>query len=127
MRIFKKSLLYFFAIILVLFTSYPFLYMISTSFKTMDGFFINPFSVFPETFTIEQFISVFEMGLLKYFVNSVIITVLAVVLVVIISALASYPLSRMKFKLNRPLFLFFLVRLMIFINAILIPFFIFTY
>src|SRR5690606_27868211 len=101
MKIVNKSLLYVIAIILVLFTGYPFIYMISTSFKTMNEFFLNPFSVFTKTFTLEQYASVFEMGLTGYFVNSIIITVVSVALVVFIAALASYPLSRMKFRLNR--------------------------
>ncbi|MCL7747678.1 carbohydrate ABC transporter permease [Halalkalibacter alkaliphilus] len=124
MKLVKKILLYVIAIILLLFTSYPFLYMISTSFKTMNEFFVNPFSIIPESFTLDQFASVFEMGLIGYFVNSIIITVSSVVLVVFISALASYPLSRMKFRLNRPLFVIFLVGMMIPIHATLIPIFV---
>ncbi|WP_226037076.1 carbohydrate ABC transporter permease [Aquibacillus saliphilus] len=124
MKLGKKILLYVLAISLLLFTSYPFLYMVSTSFKSMGGFFENPFSVFPKSFTLEQFTSVFEMGLVTYFINSVLITVVSVVLVVFISALASYPLSRMKFRLNRPIFVLFLVGMMIPIHATLIPIFV---
>lgn len=124
MKLVKKILLYLVAIVLLIFTTYPFIYMISTSFKTMNEFFLNPFSLFSKAFTLEQFASVFEMGLTNYFVNSIIITVVSVVLVVFISALASYPLSRMKFKLNRPLFIMFLVGMMIPIHATLIPIFV---
>lgn len=74
--------------------------------------------------TLEQYGSVFDMGLLDFFLNSIYVTVGSVLLVVVISALASYPLSRLRFKLNKPLFLLFIVGMMIPIHATLIPIFI---
>ncbi|WP_252312227.1 carbohydrate ABC transporter permease [Sinobaca sp. H24] len=66
------------------------------------------------------------MGLTTYFVNSLMITVSAVILVVFVASLASYPLSRMRFKLNRPLFLLFVAGMMLPIHATLIPIFVLT-
>lgn len=123
MEIIKKCLLYAFIAVLVIFSTYPFLYMVSTSFKSMEDFFMNPFSIFPESLNLTQYTAVFEMGLTKYFVNSIIITVLAVALVVFISALASYPLSRMKFRLSGLLILLFIGGMMIPVHATLIPIF----
>jgi raffinose/stachyose/melibiose transport system permease protein len=120
----NKTLLYVFVFILLVFTTYPFLYMIATSFKTMQDFFRNPFSILLESFSWEQYVSVFEMGLTTYFVNSLIVTVLAVGIVVFIAGLASYPLSRLKFRLNRPLFIIFLGGMMIPVHATLIPIFV---
>jgi len=122
-EVIRRLLLYAFVAVLVIFSTYPFLYMVSTSFKSMEDFFMNPFSVFPETLNLTQYIAVFEMGLTKYFVNSIIITVLAVALVVFIAALASYPLSRMKFRLSGLLFLLFIGGMMIPVHATLIPIF----
>jgi len=120
----NKIFLYVLAAVLVVFTSYPFLYMIATSFKTMKEFFVNPFTIIPEMFTFEQYASVFEMGLTHYFVNSIIISVVSVAIVVFVAALASYPLSRLKFRLNRPILLLFIVGMMIPIHASLIPIFV---
>jgi raffinose/stachyose/melibiose transport system permease protein len=92
----------------------------------MNEFFTNPFSIFPGTFTIEHYFSVFGMGLTNYFLNSIIITVSAVIITVMIASLASYPLSRMKFRLNRPLFLLFVAGMMLPIHATLIPIFVLT-
>ncbi|RDW20632.1 carbohydrate ABC transporter permease [Oceanobacillus chungangensis] len=119
----QKTSLYIFAAMLLVFSGYPFLYMVSTSFKTMGEFFDNPFSIISGSLTLDQFASVFEMGLHTYFINSIIITVASVAIVVFVSALASYPLSRMKFRLNRPLFVLFLVGMMIPVHASLIPIF----
>ena len=123
MEIIKRCLLYAFVAVLVIFSTYPFLYMISTSFKSMEDFFMNPFSVLPKSLNLTQYTAVFEMGLTKYFVNSIIIVVLAVTLVVFIAALASYPLSRMKFRLSGVLFLLFIGGMMIPVHATLIPIF----
>ncbi|GAK03040.1 ABC-type sugar transport system, permease component [Geomicrobium sp. JCM 19037] len=120
----KQILVYIVACIFLVFTAYPFIYMISTSLKTMDDFFANPFRMIPGEFTLDHYFSVFEMGLAQYFLNSVMITVAAVFIVVIIASLASYPLSRMSFRLNRPLFLFFIAGMMLPIHATLIPIFV---
>lgn len=120
----KSTLLYILAALIAVFAAYPFLYMISTSFKSMNEFFTNPFTIIPKNFTFEQYGSVFGMGLTSYFVNSIIISVLAVGLVVFIAALASYPLSRMKFRINRPIFTLFIVGMMIPVHATLIPIFV---
>lgn len=126
LQLIKRILLYVLAISLLIFTFYPFMYMIGTSFKSMNEFFTNPYSIFPDTFTIEHYFSVFGMGLTNYFLNSIIITVSAVIITVMIASLASYPLSRMKFRLNRPLFLLFVAGMMLPIHATLIPIFVLT-
>lgn len=123
MAIMKKTPLYLLATLLVVFSTYPFLYMVSTSFKSMEDFFMNPFSVLPESFSFTQYLSVLDMGLTKYFLNSILVTVIAVILVVFIAALASYPLSRMKFRFNSTLLLLFIGGMMIPVHATLIPIF----
>ncbi|WP_253076158.1 carbohydrate ABC transporter permease [Sinobaca sp. H24] len=122
----KRTSLYVMVVILLIFTGYPFLYMVSTSLKSMNEFFVNPFQVIPESFTFQNYVAVFDMGLTTYFVNSLLITVSAVILVVFVASLASYPLSRMRFKLNRPLFLLFVAGMMLPIHATLIPIFVLT-
>ena len=120
----KRTALYVLAVLLLLFTAYPFAFMIGTSFKTMGDFFGNPSSLIPSNATLEHYLSVFEMGLLSYFMNSLLITISAVLLTVVIASLASYPLSRIKFKLNRPLFMLFVAGMMLPIHATLIPIFV---
>jgi raffinose/stachyose/melibiose transport system permease protein len=119
---FKKIPLYVVAILLLVFTGFPFLYMISTSLKTQGEFFEKPFAMF-SSFNLENFQSVFEMGLTRYFLNSMLVSIVAVFGVMIIASLASYPLSRMKFKMNKLLFLLFISGMMLPIHATLIPIF----
>jgi raffinose/stachyose/melibiose transport system permease protein len=125
MKILTKIALYVIAFLLLLFTGYPFLYMVMTSLKSQQDFFKAPFSII-SPIHFDTYLSVFKMGLSQYMINSVLITVVSVVAVVLFSALASYPLSRMKFKLNRTLFFLFVAGMMLPIHSTLIPTFILT-
>jgi raffinose/stachyose/melibiose transport system permease protein len=122
MALARKFPLYMIALLLLIFMGYPFLYMLSTSLKSQGDFFEKPFSLF-SSFEFENYASVFEMGISRYFLNSIMVSVAAVVIVMFIAALASYPLSRMKFKFNRPLLLLFISGMMLPIHATLIPVF----
>jgi len=122
MALARKFPLYMIALLLLIFTGYPFLYMLSTSLKSQGDFFEKPFSLF-SSFEFANYASVFEMGVSRYFLNSIMVSVVAVVIVMFIAALASYPLSRMNFKFNRPLFLLFIAGMMLPIHATLIPVF----
>jgi raffinose/stachyose/melibiose transport system permease protein len=122
MQILKQFWLYLVALLLLVFTGYPFLYMFSTSLKSQGQFYEEPFSLF-SVFNLENFQAVFEMGLTRYFWNSIVVTVVSVLLVMLIGSMASYPLSRMKFKLNKWLFLLFIAGMMLPIHATLIPIF----
>ncbi|CAM3929236.1 carbohydrate ABC transporter permease [Lederbergia lenta] len=118
----KKTPLYLVGLLLLIISGYPFIYMISTALKTQSDFFEKPFSMFT-SFNIENFVNVFQLGLTKYFSNSIVVTVISVGTVVIVAALASYPISRMNFRFNRALFLLFISGMMLPIHATLIPIF----
>ncbi|MDC3416050.1 carbohydrate ABC transporter permease [Aquibacillus salsiterrae] len=117
--------LYLLSILLLLFTGLPFFIMVNTSFKQQFEFMSSPWSL-PENFSFANYALVFESSFLKYFTNSLILAVVSVVLTIVLAAMASYPLSRMKFKLNRPIFLLFTVGMMIPIHTTLIPIYILT-
>ncbi|MBM7553443.1 carbohydrate ABC transporter permease [Thalassobacillus pellis] len=117
--------LYMLAIFLLLFTGLPFLIMVSASFKTQMEFMSSPWS-WPDKFSFENYRLLFESEFFRFFYNSVIVSVISVVAVIILAAMASYPLARMKFRLSRPLFILFLVGMMIPIHTTLIPIFLLT-
>ncbi|UOQ44035.1 carbohydrate ABC transporter permease [Halobacillus salinarum] len=117
--------LYVLAIALLLFTGVPFFIMVSASFKSQIEFMGSPWAL-PENFSFENYRLLFESDFFHFFLNSVIVSVISVVAVIVLAAMASYPLARMKFKLNRPLFLLFLVGMMIPIHTTLIPIFLLT-
>ncbi|WP_458353365.1 carbohydrate ABC transporter permease [Peribacillus frigoritolerans] len=121
----SKMPLYVLAIVILVLTGLPFLIMINTSFKSQFEFMTAPWSL-PDVFTMQNYKVLFASDFFSYFLNSVIVAVISVVLVIVLSAMASYPLARMKFRLNKPLFLLFLVGMMIPIHTTLIPIYLLT-
>lgn len=121
----QKLPVYIVAIILLLFTGIPFFFMVNTSLKSQFEFLQSPWSI-PTSLYLDNFISIFQSSFATYFVNSIIISLTSVILVVIFASLVSYPLARIKFKLSQPVYLLFLVGMMIPVHSTLIPIFVLT-
>lgn len=121
----KKIPVYIIAIMLLLFTGIPFFFMVNTSLKNQFDFLQSPWSI-PKSLYLDNFINIFQSSFATYFVNSIIISVTSVTLVVIFASLVSYPLARIKFKLSQPVYLLFLVGMMIPVHSTLIPIFVLT-
>jgi raffinose/stachyose/melibiose transport system permease protein len=117
--------LYLLAFLFLVFTGYPFLYMVITSLKSQEMFFQKPFSLWAPV-QFDNYAAVFHMGFTSYLLNSILISVISVLLVVFLAALASYPLSRMKFRLNKTIFFLFIAGMMLPIHSTLIPTFLLT-
>jgi raffinose/stachyose/melibiose transport system permease protein len=94
---------------------YPFLWMISASFKTNKEFFSSKLNLIPEQFSIENFIRVWsEAHFNEYFLNTLIITICTVAIVLVMSQMAGYVIGRYKFVGRK-------VLVAIFISSISIP------
>lgn len=117
--------LYLLAIIILVFTGLPFLIMVNSSFKNQYEFMTKPWSL-PDVFTLENYSLIFSSQFFHYFLNSLLVSGISVVIVIVLSAMASYPLARLKFKFNRPIFILFLVGMMIPIHTTLIPIYLLT-
>ena len=86
-------------ILLVLLFAYPFLYMVSTSFKSMTEIFSGGLNLIPDNPTLENYRKVFtSLPVLSYLTNSFIIAFIAMVCKIVTSVLASYALVFMDFK-----------------------------
>ncbi|MEK5444650.1 carbohydrate ABC transporter permease [Fredinandcohnia sp. FSL W7-1320] len=118
-KLILTSLLLLFALSMVL----PFIWMLSTSFK-------KPIDVF--TFPIEWIPTTFEWGNYKevwfgtkpfwvYYLNSIKVTGITVIGIVIFSSAAAYGFSRIQFKGRDAIFLLYLATLMIPEQVTLIP------
>ena len=85
------------------------------SFKTMEGFFSSPFSV-PDKLELNNYVQAWVKGnLFRFLINSIIVTSTSVLLVIFLSSMVAFVLSRRKTlrTLNRVLFIFFLMGIMI--------------
>jgi len=123
-KITRRSILYLVLIILAIIFLIPIYGSIVTSFKTVDEIMIGGFWSFPKHFRLEGYIEAWKMqNLGKYLKNSIIITLPAVIGSIFIASLAAYPLSRIKFKGGKFIFMLFVAGLFLPPQIHLIPLF----
>lgn len=102
---------------------YPMIWLFLASFKTNDELYSNPWGL-PINFRLTNYISAFVDGNIgRYFMNSVVITVAAVVVGVCLSCMVSYAITRMEWKLSKLTLKMFMLGMMIPVYASIIPLF----
>ena len=106
----------------------PFLWLTSTALKgPMENIFQYPPVFIPEDFTFENFKLVLALvPIIGYAINSFIVAFFTVVLNLIFSALAAYPLARMNFRGKNIVFFGILATIMVPFQAIMLPIYIIT-
>ena len=107
---------------------FPFLWLISTSLKGAgENIFAYPPVLIPQDFTFENYVGVWNrVNLLGYFINSMIVAAGTVILNLILSSLAAYPLARMEFRGKKITFFAILATVMIPFQAIMLPVYLIT-
>ena len=113
-----------FAVIWLIIAGGPFVFQIFTTFKTQGEFVTGGLFKLPERFSFDNYIEVLRGGFYRFFINSVIVLVISLTLLLFFSAFAAYPLSRMQFRLNRPIFSAIVAMMSIPIHITLIPVFV---
>lgn len=119
----RVLLTYFLLLLITCITIVPFLWTISTALKGQnDAIFSIPPKIIPTSFTLENFISVWNtLPIPRYLVNSVILTVFGVILPLIFCSFAAFPLARMEFKGKNLIFLLIIATMMIPNEVTMIP------
>lgn len=117
--IFSHIILFFISILAL----FPFLWLISTSLKGIDeNIFSYPPTFIPTDFTFNNYIGVWgKVDFLKYFFNSFIVAFFTVVMNLLFSSMAAYPLARMEFNGKKITFFAILATIMIPFQAIMLP------
>ena len=93
-----RLLLYGILTVIAFFWIYPFLWMLSASFKTQNEFFASSVSLFPKSVTVENLVRAWNNANFGvYFKNSVLVTVSVVLIVLFTTALACYVMGRYNF------------------------------
>jgi len=92
---------------------YPLLWMVSSSFKSQETIF-KDISLIPKEFHfMNYYYAVKEGDFGRYFLNSIFYTVAVVIGIVIISSMAAYAFSRLKFPGKKLMFIAFMAAMMI--------------
>ena len=101
----------------------PIYYVVITSLRTQAGFFSgNPLAI-PSHPTLDNYRLVLQNDFLRYFVNSVVVTVSTVAITVAVSFMAAFAIVRGTGRLGRVAFTVFLLGLAIPIQATIVPIF----
>jgi len=95
-----QAFIYAFLIGYCLFVTVPITWLAFSSFKGASEFFTNPILP-PETWKWSNYSVAWNTGVRDYFINSVIVTILSTLGVVVISSLAGYALARFDRSYNK--------------------------
>ncbi|WP_238590904.1 carbohydrate ABC transporter permease [Paenibacillus beijingensis] len=111
-------------LLLLLLNIYPIVWIILNSFRTDKELNVHPFRL-PEQLLWSNYSKAWETANLGlYFFNSLVISVAAVLVTLVIGALAAFFLSRFEFKAKSFVFGLFVLGMLIPIHATLVPLFI---
>jgi raffinose/stachyose/melibiose transport system permease protein len=115
-----------FALLWLVIAGGPFVFQIFTTFKTSGEFITGGLFQLPKKLNFENYLTVIKDGFYKYFLNSIIVLAVSLTLLLFSSAFAAYPLSRMRFRLNKPIYSAIVAMMSIPIHITLIPVFVMT-
>ncbi|MDO4786368.1 MAG: carbohydrate ABC transporter permease [Fretibacterium sp.] len=112
------GILVLYALLIVL----PLIWMVLSGFKDNQGLFLDTWGL-PKKFLWENYVTAWNGGVGRYFLNSLIVTSTSVCLTLFISSCAAFALSRFEFRGQGILLLFVLGGLMLSPQVSLIPLF----
>ena len=101
----------------------PFFFLILCTLKEQFELMNNGVFSLSEGLYLKNYIDVFTGGIWKYFFNSVIVMAVSLVILLALSALAAYPLSRWTFRLNKPIYSLIVACMSVPIHVTLLPIF----
>jgi multiple sugar transport system permease protein len=118
-----KVLLYVVLVVYAVITLIPFLWALSSSFKTLDEIISGTISFIPKHFTLDNYKQIFieQVMFPRWLLNSVIIAVTVTILNLLFNSMAGYALARLQFPGKKPLFIIILAVLMIPTQVTMIP------
>lgn len=120
MDIVTNSIVLFFAIL----SLFPLYWLVTSSFKNSSDVVKMPPDWFPTTFTMSNYIDVFNnQPALTWAYNSIVVASVATIALIIVSSLAAYAFSKLKFKGKNIIFIIFISSLMIPKEVMIVPLF----
>ncbi|WP_316570215.1 carbohydrate ABC transporter permease [Neobacillus sp. YIM B06451] len=104
-------------------TMVPFLWAVSSSFKTLSEIVSGSMSFIPKNFTLDNYKQIFveQEHFPRWMFNSLFIASVGTVLNLIFNSMAGYSLARLKFPGRKPIFILILAVLMIPAQVTMIP------
>ena len=127
-RFLEKISIHAVLIFVSLLSIFPFIWLVSTSLKgNAENIFAYPPQIIPTDFTLQNYVGVWKrVNFIAYFMNSMIVAGATVLLNLILSSLAGYPLARMEFAGKKTAFFSILATIMVPFQAIMLPVYLIT-
>lgn len=120
-RLVRYAILVVLAVVLV----YPFLFMVSVSFRSRTASLGNPFVLIPEEPTLENYRRVLgQENFGQYFLNSAVVAIVSTLLIVLLSSMMAYGFTRFRFPGRKVLFTIIIAGLSVPTMMLIIPQFI---
>ena len=105
-------------------TLYPLIWMLYTSLKSNKDISMSTFAL-PATLHFENYANAWKQANIgTYFINSIIVSVTAIIFTVFIGAAAAFILSKFRFSMQKGVYSIFIVGMLIPLQSILVPLFI---
>lgn len=119
----SRFLLYFVLIIFALITLYPFLWMISASFKPLKEIVGGNMSLMGKDMSLDNYRYIFgrSTSFPKWFLNSFVISVVGTVINLFVNTMAGYSLSRLNFPGRNKIYFVLMALIMIPGQVLMIP------
>ena len=110
----KAAIKYFLLVAFAIVTLFPFYWMIASSLKSSFEVIQTPPTMVPDKFMWSNFSTALSMAPFgRYFINTIIVTVLSIVSTVVISILSAFAFSHLEFKGRDLIFSIFIASMMI--------------
>lgn len=119
-----KILLHVFLVIVAIVQIYPLIWLAFFSLKDNSEIFSGDVLGLPKQFLWSNYAKALSEGnVMTYFVNSVFVTAVSIILVLILASMTGYAITRMKWKLSNATMTLILIGMMVPIHAALLPLF----
>ena len=125
-RIAETMVVYSLAALWLLITIYPLVFLLQNSFKAPMEFFTSGVWRMPESFSLTNYMRVWNQNFLRYLSNSLLVVAGSMAIVLLAGSAASFGLARIRFPSSTFLFFLFVGGLTIPIHITLIPVYVIT-
>lgn len=110
-----RAFLYVILVTYAIITLFPFLWALSSSFKTLEEILTHNFNLIPRNFTLDNYIAMFAQQPLfpRWLFNSILVATVGTALNLLFNSMAGYALARLSFPGKKGMFILVLAVLMI--------------
>jgi raffinose/stachyose/melibiose transport system permease protein len=121
-----RVVIYILAVIWVVITIYPLIFLIQNSFKTSTEFYMGNVWTLPGRFSLETYQRVWATHFARFLANSLFVVSLSLTILLLVGSSAAFGLSRIRFRLSGFFYYLFVGGLTIPVHITLIPVYIIT-